>query len=648
MKDKCKLQTAWERFVSDKVLDPELNPIIAKSWIRSHSYGVDPNKRQGAEPLKSSELNERLGKNKELVTSSLPLMDQLYSFVRSSDFMVTLCDPDGYLLKVIGDEEPLRSASKILFVEGANWSEEAVGTNAIGTCLKINRPIQIFASEHYSKACQNWTCSASPIHGTKGEIIGVLNMSGPFEKVHPHTLGMVVSTVTAIENKIHMNEKNRKNRTMQRYLEATMNALSESVIIIGCNNEIIMANQIFLDFVGLPLNEVIRRPLLSVCGSEIFNISRDNTEVVDREIDLRLSSNAERIHVLLNMRPIFDASGTAIGSLVTLKEMSKVRQFINKMTGSQAKVTFSDIVGKSPAFLDSLKEAKLAAESDATVLLTGESGTGKDLFAQAIHMGSLRRGRPFIAINCGAIPRDLLGSELFGYVEGAFTGAKKGGNAGKFELADGGTLFLDEVGEMSLEMQVHLLRVLQSKEVIRIGGDKVVPIDVRIIAATNKDLKQEVEKGNFRTDLFYRLNVMPIRIPSLRERKSDIPLLAKKFTRELSHRMHRTVMEVSSEFMSNLEEWHWPGNVRELQNVLERAILRTNGAVLTSEYLPVELKKRVTLFSSKSVLRLSEQVKKRTLIQSIEECNGNYKAAAKYLGISRSTLYRQLEKYGLK
>ncbi|KXG42998.1 sigma-54-dependent Fis family transcriptional regulator [Tepidibacillus infernus] len=653
MRDKEQLKKIWEEFVYEGKQAPALNEIVRESWLRSLSLGVDPFQEKGKDVLPKHELQRLQKYNHSLIETSLPLMDSLYSIVKGSDFLVILCDKDGRLIKVIGDAETLDKAEKINFVEGADWSEKNVGTNAIGTAIAIDKPIQIFASEHYSKSCHPWTCSASPIHDTSGNILGVLNMSGSFEKVHSHTLGMVVSTVKAIENQLEIQEKTQKNKMMKSLLEATTDTLSDGMLIIDRNGVIIKTNRKLHEIVGLREEYLLGKPVNHVFANKTFSkIVETSLEVQDKELKLKMiNPNGNSIHVLINSKPIFQQN-RMIGNLVTVKEFHKVRQFINHLSGNQAKVTFEDIIGNSTALLRTKEEAMLAAKSESNVLLIGESGTGKDIFAQAIHNESRRSKKPFIAINCGGIPRDLLGSELFGYEEGAFTGARKGGSAGKFELADGGTLFLDEIGEMSLEMQVLLLRVLQEKVVVRIGGHRVIPADVRIIAATNKNLQEEVKKGSFREDLFFRLNVIPLMLPPLRERKEDIPLLVKYFLSKLSSRLDKTIDHISSQFIQQLMAYQWPGNVRELQNILERSIVRTKRNILEKDTLPEELQisgmntSEIRIFHKQ--LPKKDEIKREALIHSIRLCEGNYSRAAKYLGISRSTLYRQMDKFGIR
>ncbi|MDC3412067.1 sigma-54-dependent Fis family transcriptional regulator [Aquibacillus sp. 3ASR75-11] len=637
----------WERFVLQDSMDVRVAEFIQQSWLRSKSYKVNPHQKTGK--VYPHKRNKSLQVHANLIYHSESLMKDLYELVKGSDFTVILCDRNGIILKQIGDETTLSYAKEIQFVEGADWSEEAVGTNAIGTCIFEKRPLQIFAHEHYSKICQQWTCSASPILSEDGEVLGVLNMSGPSDKVHPHTLGMVVSAVKAIENKIRLQEKMNNLELMKGYLEATTNTLNSGIMILNNEGRIIKINDKLQHIIGLTENEWVGKKSEELFTNRLFeDIHLSDKKVDDVEIRIKLKAYSKEINVFLTKRPIIK-NGKRIGSLILFEEVNKVHKFVNKVTGNRAKVTFNDIIGNNKLLTARIQEAKLASQSVSNVLLLGESGTGKDLFAQAIHNHSNRKDKPFIAINCGAIPKDLLGSELFGYADGAFTGAKRGGNSGKFELADGGTIFLDEIGEMPLDMQVLLLRLLENRELVRIGGSKAIHVDVRIISATNKDLYEEVQKGSFREDLFFRLNVLPIKIPPLRERKDDIELLTNHFVSEINHKLFKKIETISPDFIRALREYEWPGNVRELHNITERMVSKSQGNKL--EQLPTELVEPLTKnlsFPSSEILPKKNHVKKLTLINTIKQCNYNYSKAAKKLGISRSTLYRQLDRFGLK
>lgn len=647
LKVKEELARMWEIFIETGTIDSRLDKLIQNSWIRSMQNKVDPYQKAGQIDLDKWE--ESIKKNSALIETSLPLMKNLYHLVEDSGFTVILCDENGLLLEMIGDETTLEEAKLIRFQEGADWSEEAMGTNAIGTSIIEGHPLQVYAHEHYSQLCQRWTCSAAPIFGPNGKLIGVLNMSGPFEKVHPHTLGMVVSAAKAVENLLKLQEKTRKNELMKSYLEATIDTLTSGILLVNQQGKIIQANQTLKTMIQMNEDELLDRSLEEIFTNSFFlRDIRTQGVVRDKDIRLKVKGLPDGKHVLLNIKPVYQEY-IRIGSLLTIQEIREVRQLVNQVTGNRAKITFDDIIGKNTAFLKRIKEAESASASLSNVLLLGESGTGKDMFAQAIHNASDRFAKPFVAINCGAIPRELLGSELFGYAEGAFTGARKGGYSGKFELADGGTIFLDEIGEMSLDMQVLLLRVIQNKEIVRIGEHKVIPVDVRIIAATNKNLKEEVQKGSFREDLYFRLNVLPISIPSLRERRDDIPLLASHFISEINERLPGKHLSISPSYIKAIQDYSWPGNVRELQNVIERSVNHSSDGFLRIDDLPEDIKRGHPGFSfSHHSPFKKEDMQKKMLLYTIEECNYNYSKAAKKLGISRSTLYRRMDRFNIK
>jgi sigma-54 dependent transcriptional regulator, acetoin dehydrogenase operon transcriptional activator AcoR len=629
----------WEQFIYEGTLDESLNPIVRDSWIRSKKMGINPFRSYGE--IKPIDMNQY----SYLIDIATPFMKSLFSIVKGSGFMVLICNEKGQLLKVIGDNEPLKMAKKIGFIVKADWSEQSIGTNAIGTSIVINKPLQIVAEEHYTKICQTWTCSAAPIHDSKGKIIGVLNVSGPREYVHLHTLGMVVSSVKAMEYQLKLHENTHQILRMQKFLEAATNNIDECMLIIDTVGNIIIANDQFKKLFQFQDDQLVHKKLNEIILEPPLDFS-NHIRIMNKEIYIKLKDTQKYYHCIVNKVPIYQ-NRNWLGSMITLKEMKKVRHFINNLTDNRAKINFHDIIGQTPSFMKKINEAKLAAKTSSTVLILGESGTGKDMIAQAIHNESDRWNKPFISINCGGIPRDLLGSELFGYEEGAFTGAKKGGSPGKFELADGGTLFLDEIGEMSLEMQVLLLRVLQDKEVIRIGGQKVIPVDVRIIAATNRNLRDEVKKGSFREDLFFRLNVMPIELPPLRERQTDIPLLVDFFVRKLCENLSRPMPTIEPEFIQELIQYSWPGNIRELQNILERTINKNTKNTLTVHDLPDEIYEKSHLKDSTVTLNRHE-LKKQSIIHALNLFNGNISKAAKYLGIARSTFYRQMKKYQIQ
>ncbi|MDF2881154.1 MAG: Fis family transcriptional regulator [Clostridiaceae bacterium] len=326
---------------------------------------------------------------------------------------------------------------------------------------------------------------------------------------------------------------------------------------------------------------------------------------------------------------------------------NQYRKLVEKLSNAHAIYTFDKIIGKNKNFIKIIEYAKKISDSKSTILITGESGTGKEVFAQAIHNYSNRRDMFFIAVNCGAIPPNLIESELLGYEEGSFTGAKKGGNAGKFEMADGGTIFLDEIGEMSLDMQVRLLRVIEEGVINRIGSSKPFPVNVRIIAATNKDLEEEVKKGNFRKDLFYRLNVLPIHLPPLRERQEDIELLVDYYMNKISKKLNKKKICIDNGLLNQFLQYQWPGNIRELENIIE-LIVNTEEV---SKDLTYKLRPHVIIdkHASKCNIEIEdmklESVEKNHIIKVLKSFRGNVSLSAKAMGIGRNTLYRKMEKY---
>jgi transcriptional regulator with PAS, ATPase and Fis domain len=377
-----------------------------------------------------------------------------------------------------------------------------------------------------------------------------------------------------------------------------------------------------------------------------------------------LKVGPKRKDVIVNGAPVM-VDGVLKGSVGVIYDISEIKMLTEELEKArriirtlEAKYTFADIIGESEAMRAALEQAQRAALTKATVLLRGESGTGKELFAHAIHNASERKYNQFIRVNCAAISETLLESELFGYEEGAFTGAKRGGKRGLFEEASGGTIFLDEIGELSMSMQVKLLRVLQEREIIRVGGTKAIAIDVRVIAATHVNLESAIQAGRFREDLYYRLHVVPIHIPPLRQRGEDIKPLSLHLLRKYNLEYGRSVEEIAPETLHILTAYHWPGNVRELENVLGRAMInmRFNEKVIMPQHLPpLERPAAVNGVSpqaasaptGKTLKQAVEEAEKAHILKELAAVGGNRTEAAKRLGISLRSLYYKLEKLGI-
>lgn len=430
------------------------------------------------------------------------------------------------------------------------------------------------------------------------------------------------------------------------------------LVVVNKEGTIIYINKNYCNFL-----EVEREKALGKHVSEVIENSRMHIVAESGKEEIADLQYIRGNYMIANRIPIF-SDGEVIGAFGTVffrdtKEwmqmnshvksmLTKIQSFIQEIDPS-VKYSLDDILGNSSQ-IHSLKEkVKMVAASDISVLIRGESGTGKELFAHSIHQLSNRSHQPFVKINCGAIPEHLLESELFGYEEGAFTGAKKGGKKGKFQLADGGTLFLDEIGDMPLNMQVKLLRALQEGEIESVGSTSPVKVDVRIIAATNRPLEKMMEEKRFREDLFYRINVVPFMIPSLRDRMEDLSLLIDSFIKKITKKSGKRISAIEDEVIEKFHQYSWPGNIRELENVIEASIYLTSNESITTESLPDYMKESAVYPVGKKNLKdILEETEKRILTQSLSKYNHDKLEAANALGISKSSMYEKLKKYGIE
>lgn len=646
---------AWKKFIKIGDLDYDLiRPIIAKSWLRSKNYKIDPFVNNEVSKLNKRELRKRKEEFKRLVEIAKPFMNSLYKIVEDNGLVIRLADGDGYILEFMGNSDLIDTYKDLNIEMGSNISEKNMGTNALSLAIINKEPIQVLGGEHYCKLYHNWSSSACPIKNEHGDVVGVLSVTGPYEKVHPHTLGMVVASAEAIENQLKVNDMNKKLSMTNKHLFAIMESISEALVGIDNKGTVKDINLFARKLLSLDEKDIIGKNISELISEKnnkiVLSVINKGKKYEETEMYFK-NKRGQRIYCIVSLTPIKDCDTDEVeGVVVTFRRAKTIHNLVNKIIGAEAIFTFDDIIGKSEIMQEAKKISKKAAKANTTILLQGESGTGKELFAQAIHNESPRKNKPFVFLNCGAIPRELVASELFGYVEGAFTGAKRGGHPGKFELADEGTIFLDEIGDMPLDTQVNLLRVLETKSIVRVGGHSVIPTDVRVIAATHKNLKEEVEKGNFREDLYYRLNVMPITTPSLRHRKEDIDLLVEYFLQKFSKKMNKTIGFINESFYKYVKSYDWPGNVRELQNVMQLVInMVEEGETIEYKHLPSYIKpsnlsKKIGI--TEELLTLAE-IEKIAIIKTLEDVNGNIALASKTLGIGRSTLYRKIEKYNI-
>lgn len=444
---------------------------------------------------------------------------------------------------------------------------------------------------------------------------------------------------------LRSNDLNQQISLLMDSQKTIMNSIQEGIISINSKEDIVFVNQAAVVLIGISQADLLVKPLKDVFQSseEILNCLKTQKTM---EMEYFTITSLGTKHFIGTVTPIIGYDGGR-GLVICFKSIEAIPKMVRNYLGKERKITFDDILGRSQAIVNVKKQALQVAGSESSILITGESGTGKEMFARAIHYASPRSSGPLISINCGAIPEGLLESELFGYEEGAFTGAKKGGKPGQFELAHNGTLFLDEIGDMHLHLQVKILRVLEEKYIQRVGGTKLVFVNARIIAATNKNLERLISSGEFREDLYYRLNVIPIHIQPLRDRPEDIELYVNYFTNKYNALLNKNIGKPTNEALAILRGYGWPGNVRELENVVEYAINLENGSNISVS----SLLERIMVPKQKPVNYSVNDVEKKIISDAIDKYRNADNAVenlCESLGYSRSTLYRRLKKYDLK
>ncbi|WP_432262193.1 sigma-54-dependent Fis family transcriptional regulator [Cupriavidus sp. TMH.W2] len=632
---------------------PERTELIAQAHQRSESYGLRTYESPDFCPVLQSELKTRIERSQSLFAYALPVMETLYDQIVNTQSMVILTDADGLILHSMGDDDFLVRADKVALRPGAEWSEARRGTNAIGTALAENRATLVHGADHYLEANQFLTCSCMTILDPYGKTVGALDVTGDQRGFHKHTMALVRMSAQMIENQLFGN------------------AFRDMVCIRFHSRA---------EFLGTLVEGIVS----FTPGGRFLSANRSG------QFQLGLSNGALQAHTFsslfgLSMSQLFDAVRAAHAGIVQLQLPSGVKVSArmewkspaaalhgSSTEASQAGAHDAAAVPRSLAAgparspgLDDLDtgDAQIRAVigklrkvigKDIPVMVLGETGTGKELMARAIHADSARHAGPFIAVNCASIPENLIESELFGYEEGAFTGARKKGGIGKMLLANGGTLFLDEIGDMPLHLQGRLLRALQERAVSPLGSSKVIHIDVSVVCATNRNLRELAANGQFREDLYYRLNGLVVRLPALRER-SDLDVVAGKLLRLDQGGTADEPPRIKDTVMALFRRYHWPGNIRQMGNLLRTARLMAEGeAEITEDHLPDDFLDDLREPQAQAgapaghtvpgaqPTRLAD-VEAMAIVATVKAHNGNISAAAKALGISRNTVYRKME-----
>jgi transcriptional regulator of acetoin/glycerol metabolism len=632
---------AWERFVAGQPLVSSGIPKhVLSSWQRSLRFGVEPGSRMAPMAIRAGDDLEQLRlRNRDLVWAAQSIFTSSDYLLTKSGSIMLLTDPSGIVLESSGDPRTLDAGQDIHLANGGNWNESVVGTNGIGTALATGRPVQVHAAQHFCEGIKAWTCAAAPVFmaGT-GQLLGVIDISGPPSTFQPTNLALALACARQIEAVLAERASREDGLLLEACLNHTGARDAAAMVVLDRNARVVHASGSLPPELTARLSSCLRGRLISSWASRL-----PDGLLGEWVHPVRFEGNPIGALVVIPKR--------SIGRLARGPERDPVPAATSAgvEAAEPAPEALPGMVGSSPVFIEAVNRARLLGRRRVSVLVQGETGVGKELFARALH-DTERKGGPFVAFDCGAVTRDLIAGELFGHVRGAFTGATTEGRPGRIEMAHGGTLCLDEIGELPLDLQPVLLRALEESVVYRLGDTTPRPVDVRLVAMTNRDLLKEVDEGRFRRDLYHRINVTQIRVPPLREREGDVDLLVEHFVHMLSAR-HGVVPRIFGEDIRQvLRAYPWPGNVRELRNLVESLLLTSDAEVVRREELPAEFGAAhgCAADAGDADLTSLEATERLTILQAIQRVNGNLAQAARALGISRSTLYRKVERYHLE
>lgn len=635
---------------------------VAKSWYRSQLRNVNY-----LQNIPLHEPGDTLH-GMRAVNNRPELFEYIFSHAESTfrdndckNKIVMITDARANVIRLYGDSRELAALKKIGIAEESSLLEARVGTNALGTCLYTRKPVFICRNEHYKDTLAPYISYGAPIFDEHNEIVALI---GVFDRTdsEPESvwLNLVAQMASSISKECLIYHQRHDLMDFEANTDRLINTMNFGIVLLDSEARIIKANSIARYFFLMYEYELIGQHITNFISPQDIDFSLLTTDVYDQEICIH-SGEVKKFTFIASVYLSTMWNRQKNYLLVFNKAPSRKKAASGSVSSlaQSAKWRFNDIVGTSPVLMETLNLAKIASKTGCTILITGESGVGKELIAQAIHNESSCANGPFVAVNCGAIPKGLAESELFGYENGAFTGAKRNGMPGKFELADGGTIFLDEIGEMSPDLQICLLRALQDQEVTRVGGKTPIKISVRVIAATNKNLEEAINNGAFRTDLYYRLNVFNIHVPPLRERVNDISNLAHYFLQKYKIRSNQAFVGFTPEALNAMSNYLWPGNVRELENIIERAVIVCRNDRIRLDDLPEKIRscyqqsgivelEPISFAAADTTIPLgASETDREIILRALRSTQGNVSKAAEVIGISRRTLYRKMEKYGI-
>ena len=633
------------RFLAGEPLPQGLLPeIISRSWQRCVEKKVNVQWQARDLPvLSAGALPEFRKRSSRLIAHSGPVMGQLFEQISGTNSVVVLTDATGVVLHSVGDPDFVAKAQRVTLQPGGIWSEETNGTNAIGTALFEKTPVSVHNAEHFIAINQFLTCSAAPIFDPLGRMLGVLNVSSDSDVHQRHTMALVRMSAQMIENQFFSHECTDEILIHFHARPEFVGTIYEGIAVFSLDGRFVAGNQSALLQLGFVRLDAEKRTLGTIFQITLSGLLEKARLLPQPMIRLPLRSGGE-----LFGKVKFGAKVSPI-TFLPLRHYDAVNRSHSTPSVETVTTTLASLDLGDPVMELAIRKSRKVLGLDIPLIVEGESGSGKELFARAFHSDGPRGKGPFVALNCAAIPEGLIESELFGYRDGAFTGARRSGNSGKIQDADGGTLFLDEIGDMPLTLQARLLRVLQDRVVTPLGGAKSSPVDIMIICATNRRLRDEVAAGRFREDLYYRLNGLLLTLPPLRKRADRIAL-ADSILRNLSRGDDH--VKFSPELISLFHRHSWPGNIRQMTNVIRTALaLRGGEQEITLEHLPEDFLEQIGEEATVGCSRASramesgsanlEELEDLAIRNVIRECNGNITAAARKLGVSRSTLYRK-------
>ena len=632
------LAHTWARAVEGRGTSPTARTLVRDSWARS--AGAHVRADLPFAPLVLADDSLALERERsDWLPFAFRAADRL-SGALAEGHILSLFDARGQMLACEGDPHAREGLAQINFRPGGLWTEDAVGTNGPGTALATGRAVHIVGAEHFCEAWHDWHCAAVPLRDEiTGELLGVIDVSGFRRYAHPHTLELAVALATSVQQMLTVRESERRYAVLHRLAELSAAHAGDALVAVDRGGRVLFATP--ATPAGLRPGTATPDVLRAAIAEHVRSAAGGGDP---REVMLALCDD---VGLTAMSHPVLDGA-TPVGACLLLRGGATARGRASapaRPPASRAPRTtryaFADVVGEAPALREAVRVARAAAANTLPVLLAGESGTGKEVFAQAIHDASARREHPFVAVNCAALPRELVEAELFGYVGGAFTGSRREGQGGKFAAAEGGTIFLDEISELPASAQAALLRILQERELTPVGSAGSRAIDVRVIAATNRRVEDAVATGQLRADLYYRLNVLAIELPPLRERPGDVGPLARHLLELAMAEVGRFGLAFDDAVLARFAAYGWPGNVRELKNVVRRVAALAPTGLITEELLPESVR------GGGAPANMGSADDERARTVAALESAPTMAAAAARLGVDRSTLYRRLERYGL-